>query len=194
LIVFSSALTTELASYVEGHCVAVCYRMMALDKPAEFDGLSITLNPRHDPDSLAFYLAHSFGSIAAWCADLPRVEAMFDDLREAKAVRSDNPNRLERALGPFRDFEARTSEFAVRVLHDIDRHQIVPDYTVFFRADIEAITIFHRTGRAPVWQTFLARWKDEVARGVRRVEPFAPREVPAFSPRRIDLQEVKQGL
>jgi len=194
LIVCSAALTTKLAGYVESRGVAVRYRIMALDKPAEFDGLSITLNPRHDPESLTFYLVHSFGSIATWCLDLAGVQAMFDELRDAKASRSENPERLERALRPFREFEIRTSEYAVWVLHELGCDSIIGDYTVFFRADIEAITIFHRTGHAPVWQTFLARWKDEIGRGVRSIEPFMAREVPAFSPRCIELQEVKQGL
>jgi hypothetical protein len=191
----SNALLTALHRYIKAHGVAVRRMVMAPEKPAEFDGLRITLNPTHDVDSLAYYLAHSYGSIVAWSVEPSSVQAVFDELRDAKTTRSGNPERLERALQPFRQFEARTSEYAVWVLEQAGFQIVIPDYTVFFRADIEAITIFHRTGRAPVWRLFLAQWKDEIARGVRSIDPFPPRAVPpTFSPMRIDLQEVKQGL
>ena len=66
-------------------------------------------------------------------------------------------------------------------------------FALFFRADLEAITIFHRTGQAPVWPEFLAAWKADVAAGRRVVVPFEPRPVPAgFRPARIETQQVEQ--
>jgi hypothetical protein len=78
------------------------------------------------------------------------------------------------------------------VLHEIRHADVVSPYSVFFRADIEAMTIFHRTGKEPRWPDFLADWKARVARGEIRVEPFRPKPVPRFRPVRIEKQEVLQ--
>jgi hypothetical protein len=96
---------------------------------------------------------------------------------------------LERALAPFRAFEVRASEYAVWVLDQVGAAGVVAAYSTFFRADLEAITIFHRTGRAPVWRPFLARWKASMD-----CAPFTPRPVPVFRPVPIERQEVKQQI
>ena len=59
-------------------------------------------------------------------------------------------------------------------------------------ADIEAMTIFHRTGKVPPWPEFFADWKAGVERGEVRNEPFRPKPVPRFRPVRIVKQEVLQ--
>jgi hypothetical protein len=163
------------------------------ETPAVFDGPSITVNAIHDAETRSFYLVHSFGSIVAWTDDLPGVAAMFRELRAAKKTRDADPDRLERALQPFRAFETRASEYSVWVLEQIGHPEAIEPFSVFFRADLEAITIFHRTGRAPVWPEFFAAWKADIATGRRVVEPFTPRPVPAgFRPVRIETQEVEQ--
>jgi hypothetical protein len=60
------------------------------------------------------------------------------------------------------------------------------------RPDLEALTIFHKTGRAPVWQDFFREWNEEVATGRRQVLPFCPSDIPDFLPRRIERQEILQ--
>jgi len=46
------------------------------------------------------------------------------------------------------------------------------------RADLEAMTEFHRTGRAPVWHDFFSRWTADVAAGRRYLEPFQVQPIP----------------
>ena len=168
-------------------------RMLDPENPAQFDGLSITISARQAAEAQSYYLVHSFGSGVAWAADRAGVAAMFQELRAARRTRDTDPGRLERALGPFRAFEQRASEHSVWVLDRIGHAWAVEPFSVFFRADLEAITIFHRTGQAPVWPEFFAAWKADIAAGQRTVEPFSPRPVPDdFRPVPIDTQEVEQ--
>jgi hypothetical protein len=82
----------------------------------------------------------------------------------------------------------------VEVLAEMSAAEWTADYSEFFRADLEAITIFHRTGTLPVWREFLAAWHQDLRDGRRARRPFAPRPLPAFHPVRIDQQVVKQGV
>jgi len=54
------------------------------------------------------------------------------------------------------------------------------------------MTIFHRTGKEPPWPEFYADWKRRVAAGDIRIDPFTPKPVSSFQPRRIEHQEVLQ--
>lgn len=164
---------------------------MNLEKPGEFDGPSITINPLHDLEARCYYLAHSFGSIAQWSTDFQKSQKVFDDLRNARDKKGSRP-QFDQALEAWRRFEEASSEHAVWVLREIGHLNAVPSYTVFFRADIEAMTIFHRTGKEPGWPEFFADWKERVERGEVRVESFPPRPVPRFQPARIEPQEVQQ--
>jgi hypothetical protein len=60
------------------------------------------------------------------------------------------------------------------------------------RADLEALTAFHRTGQAPVWREFFARRTEEVAAGRREVPTFRPKPIPPFTPLEIECQEILQ--
>ena len=64
--------------------------------------------------------------------------------------------------------------------------------TNFMRADLEALTEFHRSGHAPVWRDFFARWNEEVNSNRKKVIPFTPKPVPAFKPMQFERQEVLQ--
>jgi hypothetical protein len=181
----------ELSRFVASRGVAVRTRKMSVETPGEFDGPSITINPLHDLEARCYYLAHSFGSIAQWSTDFEKSQKVLDDLRDVKEGKRTRP-RFEQALGAWRRFEEISSEYAVWVLQEIGHAMAVPSYTVFFRADIEAMTIFHRTGKEPPWPEFYAEWKAGVERGEVRIEPFPPRSVPRFQPVRIEPQEVQQ--
>ena len=103
-----------------------------------------------------------------------------------------DPGRFEAALARFRAFEERASEYSVHTLGLVGHAWAIPAFTLFFRADLEAITIFHREGRAPIWSRFFHRVRDEAAAGARVVEPFMPVPVPPFRPVRFEPQVVKQ--
>jgi hypothetical protein len=186
----------ELRRALEAHVVergiAVDQRELPIETPARFDGVSITLNPRHDVESLAYYLVHSYGSIAGWVLDLPGTRRMFDELREARASRREEASRFETALAAFRAFEERASQYSVATLAAVGHPWAIPSFTLFFRADLEAITQFHREGRAPVWPEFLRRWQQEAAAGVRVIVPFRPMAVPPFTPVAFEPQTVTQ--
>ena len=66
------------------------------------------------------------------------------------------------------------------MLATIDHAESIDPYTVFFRADIEAMTGFHRTGKEPRWPDFFAEGTRR-SRGERlRIEPFRPKPVTRF--------------
>jgi hypothetical protein len=182
----------DVRRFVESLGVRVFLKRMDIEKPGEFDGLSITINPRHDPVAAAFYLAHAFGSIVQWSTDFAGAKKVFDDLADAKKQRQKARAGFEAALSRYRAFEQTSSEHAVWLLAQAGHGGAIQPYTVFFRADIEAMTIFHRTGKAPDWPEFFADWKRKVASGEIRIEPFRPRPFARFRPVKIDQQEVLQ--
>ena len=184
-----AALFADLVRFVTDHGIDVRLRNMDVEKPGEFDGPSITINPLHDQAAASYYLAHSFGSIYQWSTDFEHAQKVFDELRDAKrGTRS----RFEQALEGWRRFEETSSEHAVWVLGEIGRAVAIEPYTVFFRADIEAMTIFHRTGKEPTWPDFFRDWTQKVAAGELRIEPFRPKPVARFTPVKIEKQEVLQ--
>jgi len=182
----------DLSSFIQSRGVKVHLKDMDIETPGEFDGPTITINPRHDREAAAYYLAHSFGSIVQWSTDFGRAAKVFEDLGRAKKERGKDLSRFEVALWRWRTFEQTSSEHAVWTLLEIGHAAAVPPYTVFFRADIEAMTIFHRAGKAPRWPQFFADWKRQVERGEIWPEPFVPCPVPSFTPVKIKKQEVLQ--
>ena len=182
-------LLEDLRRYIVANGVDVRTRNMDIEKPGEFDGPTLTLNPVHDPEALCYYAAHAFGSIYQWSTDFPRAQKVFRDLRDAKKGPA---QQFERALEAWRRFEQTSSDHAVWVLEHIGHQPAVVPYTVFFRADIEAMTIFHRTGKEPRWPDFFADWKRRADAGEIRIEPFDPKPVYPFTPRPIEKQEVLQ--
>ena len=182
-------LFSDLERFITSHGVDVRLREMEVEKPGEFDGPSITINPKHDREACCYYLAHSFGSIYQWSTDFERARKVFDRLRNAKGKKSPE---FEEALDAWRRFEQTSSEYAVGVLREIGHAEAIDPYTVFFRADIEAMTVFHRTGKEPRWPDFFAAWKEKVGSGKIHIEPFGPKPVAPFRPVRIEKQEVLQ--
>lgn len=181
----------DVQSAAERCGVRVSQRPLKRDLVGIFDGISVTLNSAYGPQELTFYLAHTLGSIARWSLSRDTVQAMFDELRDAKADRSDTA-RLKRAIAAYRAFETESSEFAVWLLDDLQHGALVPAYTNFMRADLEAMTEYHRNGTAPVWDDFFARWNEAVAAGLRKVPPFHPKPLHTFTPVRIENQEILQ--
>ena len=179
----------DLERFIASHGVEIRQKNMDVEKPGEFDGPTITINPKHDSQASAYYLVHSFGSIYQWSTDFGRAQTVFNDLRDAKKTRGDD---FEPALQVWRQFEQTSSDHAVWVLGDVGHPDAIDSYTVFFRADIEAMTIFHRSGKEPRWPDFYTEWKRAVERGDIRVEPFRPKPVARFRPVRIEKQEVLQ--
>ena len=84
------------------------------------------------------------------------------------------------------------ADAAARKLAEAGHADEVDRYTVFFRVDIEAMTVFHRTGKEPRWPDFFAEWKEKVATGEIQIEPFRPKPVARFRPVRIEKQDVLQ--
>jgi hypothetical protein len=188
----TTRLFDDLRRFIEGFDVRVTLKEMDIEKPGEFDGLTITINPKHDATAASYYLAHAFGSIVQWSTATDMARRVYDGLRTAKKRRREDPTRFEQALTRYRLFEQTSSGHAVWMLDQIGHSDAVADYTTFFRADIEAMTIFHRTGKEPPWPEFYGDWKQRVEAGEIRVDPFTPRPFSLFQPRRIDHQEVFQ--
>src|SRR5438067_4967123 len=155
----------DLKRYVVAYGIAVPLKTMDVETPGEFDGLSIAINPLHHPEPRTYYLAHAFGSIVQWSTDFEAAEKVFAELRAAARTRREQPDRFEDALKAYRRFEETSSEHAVWVLEQIGHRRAVRPYTIFFRADLAAMTIFHRTGHSPRWPEFYAQWKRRAKSG-----------------------------
>jgi hypothetical protein len=183
----------DLQRYISGYGVCVPLKAMDIEKPGEFDGPSITINPLHDAEARSHYLAHAFGSIVQWSTDFKSADKVFHELRAAAGRRKDVPERFEEALKAYRRFEETSSCHAVWLLDQIGHRSAIRPYTLFFRADIEAMTIFHRTGHSPRWPNFYAQWKRRARSGDVWVAPFTPRSFSRFTPVGIPRQEVLQG-
>ncbi len=182
----------DLQRAITGYGVRVPLKTMDIEKPGEFDGLSITINPLHDAQPRSYYLAHAFGSTIQWSTDFKAAQKVFQELRTSAGRRQEAPDRFEEALKAYRRFEQTSSEHAVWLLEQIGHSAAIRPYTVFFRADIEAMTIFHRTGHSPRWPDFYAQWKRRARSGDVWAAPFTPRPFSRFTPLAIAKQEVLQ--
>jgi hypothetical protein len=182
----------DLQRFIEAHGVRVILKTMDIEEPGAFDGLTIAINPEHDRRAAAYYLAHSFGSIVQWSTRREVAQRVYDDLRKAKERRQQEPARFDDALEHYRAFEQLSSEHAVWMLARVGHEEVIADYTMFFRADIEAMTILHCTGKEPPWPEFYAEWRAKVAAGEIQIEWFEPKPFAPFRPLRIEHQEVVQ--
>jgi hypothetical protein len=182
----------DVKRYLEAYGVHVPLKTMDVETPGMFDGLSITINPVHHPEARSYYLAHAFGSIVQWSTDFKRAEKVFHELRGATASRQRDPERFEEALKAYRRFEQTSSEHAAWVMDQVGHRRAIRPYSIFFRADLEAMTIFHRTGHSPRWPEFYAQWKRRAKSGDVWIEPFRPKPFSRFRPVRIQMQEVLQ--
>lgn len=181
-----------LAAWAKGCGVEFAHRQFAAGKAGEFDGTTLTLNSAYGPRERLFYGVHALGSIAIWSRDRAMVQSMFDELRDAKKRRSEEPTRLAAAIERYRKFETESSEHAVWILSHIGATSEIPDYSNQMRADLEAMTQFHEIGTAPVWDEFFTRWNREIASGERSVETFKMKAVECFQAQRIEKQEILQ--
>jgi hypothetical protein len=162
------------------------------EKAGEFTGTDVLMNSQFGREESSYYLIHAVGSIVCWSLDKPGVQRLFDGLRAVKEDRDANATELSRWIEQYRAFETKSSQFAVWLLEGLGYPAAKASYTNFMRADLEAMTEFHRTGHAPDWRTFFARWNEEVAAGQRVVAPFEPKVIPPFHPVRLEKQEILQ--
>jgi hypothetical protein len=172
--------------------IAVQQAELPEDVPGKFDGPTITLNKHYDATELAFYLAHSIGSIAEWNLQEEPSNRVMQELRQAKRARTADKARFERALDAYLAFETRTWERAVWLVRDSGYAALIDDFSNFGRADLDSMRIFHATGKAPVWRDFFAAWCEQVRRGEKTVTSFAERPIPDFHARKIPEQEIVQ--
>lgn len=178
----------DLKRRAESYAVRVLANSLPPETPAIFDGPTITIDPISDSESQSFYLAHALGSIYQWSTETTATQSIFDELHAAEGSRGSE--RFERAVAAHMAFEERTSGHAVWLLADLGHDRAVPEYTTFFRADMESIREYHRTGAAPIWREFFSAWKESVARERIEVQPFEPRPMQPFRAVPIPKQKV----
>ena len=172
--------------------ITVHHQHLKPNKAGEFDGISVTMNTVYTVEERTHYLAHALGSIVRWSLSSPKIQQMFQELRAAKKEKHVDPARLEQAIDEYRAFEIESSEFAVWLLAHIGHADAIHRFTNFMRADLDALTQFHRMGTAPVWRNYFADWNEQVANGCRLVQPFDAKPIPTFHPKLIELQEILQ--
>lgn len=181
-----------LSERATGYGIAVSAAPLGEDEAGEFDGPTITINSDNPTEEQTFFLAHSISSVVRWSVATEESRVIYAELRDAKKHRRRDPKRFEKALDGFCRFEEIASEYAVWLLEDVDSADAVAPYTVFARADLESVLQFHRTGVAPPWREFFARWRDDVTRGAVVIHPYQRRPIPSFQPVKIEKQEIVQ--
>ncbi len=182
----------DIRAWAETQGIFVGEQQLDAKKAGVFNGVSATMNSDYSAEERSYYLIHALGSMVRWSLSQPAVQAMFNELRDAKKDREADRDRLERAIEQYRTFEIESSEFAVWLLAELGHADVTPSYTNFMRADLESLTQYHRTGQAPVWRDFFAGWNDEVAHGRRQVASFTAKPIPPFLPVQVEKQEILQ--
>jgi hypothetical protein len=181
-----------VCEWATAHGIRVNEEALPSGKAGEFDGLNVTMNRDYKAEERIYYLIHALGSVVLWSLNEAGIAEMFSELRDKKSEKADDHARFETAIAKYRDFEVEASKLAVSLFDQLGQPDKVSPYTNFMRADLEAMTEFHRTGIAPVWSKFFDRWNHEVASGSRQVAPFDPKPIPPFQPVRIERQEILQ--
>jgi sigma54-dependent transcription regulator len=181
-----------IRTWAEVRGISVRQARLGAKKAGEFDGLSATMNSRYGAEERCYYLVHAVGSMVRWSVSFSKISEIFAELRAAKKHSRENSAQLESAIERYRSFEIESSELAVWLLGELGKREAIPAYTNFMRADLEALTQFHREGVSPVWRDFFAQWNDDVRRGHRIVEPLQPKPIPDFTPTLIEKQEILQ--
>jgi hypothetical protein len=181
-----------VVKWCEAHGIRVQEGSLAADKVGEFTGRHVLMNRDFEPADRLFYLTHAIGSIVLWSRDRQKSQQVFTELRDAKKSRESQSDRLERAIERFRLFEIQASELAVWLLDECRCPDAISCYTNYMRADLEAMTVFHRTGTAPMWHNFFRKWNAEVSAGKRRVEAFQAKPIPPLQPIEFEKQEIMQ--
>src|SRR6478752_5644922 len=133
-------LDRRLRAWAADHGIAVGDVALGPETPGSFDGPTVSINPVYDPESQAFILAHSLGSVVVWALDHARSRATYADLRAAKRSREG----LDAALAAWAAHEEAASEYAVGLLGEVGHDWSVPAYTAFARADLAMMLAFHR--------------------------------------------------
>jgi hypothetical protein len=182
----------DVEHWCQAHGIELQQRSLSPEKAGEFNGLRVVMNLDYDLEQRLYYLMHAVGSIILWSRTVSAVQQVFDELRDAKETKETDSHRLQQAIERFRAFESESSELAVWLFGDLGHAGVIRSYTNFMRADLEAITEFHRTGRAPIWRVFFEAWNADVAAGRRRVDSFSPKPIPPFRPVEIENQEILQ--
>jgi hypothetical protein len=181
-----------LRQWCQANGIQMQERSLPSQQAGEFTGTAIVMNRDFPPEDRLYYLVHALGSIVRWSLSRDAVQRMFDELRDAKEQQDAQPQRFARAVAAYRAFETESSEFAVWLLREVGHAETIPAYTIFMRADLESMTQFHRTGHAPKWGDFFRQWRDDVAAGRRRIEPYQPKPIPPFQPVTTERQEILQ--
>lgn len=185
-----SAAYGSTQGWAEAYGITAGDEKLPRGKAGHFEGVSVTMNLTYSVEERLYYLLHALGSMVLWSADRSAVQAMFDELRSAKAEGS-GP-RLELAIDRFRNFETKSSQHGAWLLAELGSPEVIDSYSNFMNADLESITLFHRTGRAPVWTTFFAAWNAERATGDQSRIALQALPIPHFVPQRIETQEILQ--
>lgn len=178
-------ISRDLTTYIESVGVDVRSEKLGFETTGTFDGISLTTNIDCDWETRCHNMAHSLGHIVQWSLDPVKFETLYADLRVAKASQPIDVAAIEKILTRFRDYEVEASEYAVWLLTEIGHADVIPRFTNFARADIEAIIGYHRDGIAPIWEDFYRAWNERVATGGQPVESFALKPIPKFTPVRI---------
>jgi len=189
-----SEIHQRLKDRIEASGVCVKRQKLGPETTGVFDGLSITTNSGCDLETQCHNIGHSFGHIAQWSLETARCRELYETLYAAKDRKREDPRGLEWALQAFRFYEEEASGYAAWLLIDTGNAMALSSFTPFARADIEAIVRYHRDGVAPIWSEFFAAWQARAARGEIIVREFVPKQIPPFTPRPIQPQEVVQGV
>ncbi len=188
------AVYSRLKMRIESAGVGVRSQSLGPQTTGIFDGTSITTNMECDFETRCHNMAHAFGHIVQWSLDEPRFQSLYDELYVSKETRQTDPDRLEHSLCAFREYEEEASAYAAGLLIETGNRATLPAFTLFARADIEAIVSYHRDGQAPIWQDFFASWKTQVLCGEIETRQFVPKAIPRFTPRHFEAQEVIRGV
>jgi hypothetical protein len=184
----------RLKTRIESNGIEVRTQKLGPTTTGVFDGTSVTTNSDCDLETQCHNLAHALGHIVQWSLETPRCQSLYDELHAAKDRKQTDAARLDMALAAFREYEEEASAYAAGLLIESGNAPILPAFTPFARADIEAIVSYHRDGVAPIWNEFFADWQVRARRGDFEVREFVPKPIPRFTPRHIVPQEVIRSV
>jgi hypothetical protein len=161
-------LWTKITSAIIKRGFVIEYRDLQPPRTGIFDGLKIVIDPDVDFEMQCFVLLHLFGHSVQWVA--PSLAHKLADLQNT----ADKVHFLQ----VLHDYEYEAARFGLRLLHELEIHDLDAWFSDFVATDWRYVERYYREDQIPPWHECLTA-------GAPPIEPLA---IPQLVHRQVEVR------